>query len=361
MSNKLLLTAHECAQRTGLTIRALRVYESHGLITPQRSEKGWRLFGYQEIERLNEIISLKNIGMSLREISILLSNHHQTSLDHTLQIQEKTLLSRRDQTDKALQAIYYLRSKLQTGQNTSLEDLLHLVKEAHSPLNTMESNIWRSYTQARPRQEIMLDPHEMHDLVGTWEFNDGSIIQTVLRHHELYYLHNQFSYRLLPEAPDQFFIKGMAIQIHFQRTALNSVETLQHHQNGIIETATRVADSKAKEQLTALKEKIKTQQPHLKSKIALHQLLLEQAQKIQNHSSMTPLLAQVIAEQKDYIHAAIHPLGNLNQLIFQSIAQNGLEMYHAEFDHGKLECGISLTQSDQIGAFYIYPILDISS
>ena len=34
------LTAAECAARTGLTVRALRVYENYGLITPGRSAAG---------------------------------------------------------------------------------------------------------------------------------------------------------------------------------------------------------------------------------------------------------------------------------------------------------------------------------
>lgn len=38
-----LLTAVECARRTGVTVRALRVYERNGPIRPRRTEKGWRL------------------------------------------------------------------------------------------------------------------------------------------------------------------------------------------------------------------------------------------------------------------------------------------------------------------------------
>jgi DNA-binding transcriptional MerR regulator len=36
------MTAAECARRTGLTIRALRIYERRGLIRPARSAKGSR-------------------------------------------------------------------------------------------------------------------------------------------------------------------------------------------------------------------------------------------------------------------------------------------------------------------------------
>ena len=66
------LSAAECARRTGLTVRALRVYERHGLIKPARSGKGWRLYGPSELQRLNIIVTLKTFGMTLAQIRSLL-------------------------------------------------------------------------------------------------------------------------------------------------------------------------------------------------------------------------------------------------------------------------------------------------
>jgi DNA-binding transcriptional MerR regulator len=44
-----LLTAADCARRTGLTVRALRVYEARDFIRPVRTEKGWRLYSRKDI------------------------------------------------------------------------------------------------------------------------------------------------------------------------------------------------------------------------------------------------------------------------------------------------------------------------
>jgi DNA-binding transcriptional MerR regulator len=63
------LTAAECAARTGLTARALRLYEEHGLITPRRSSGGWRQYGPQELLRLNAITLLKTAGLTLAQIA----------------------------------------------------------------------------------------------------------------------------------------------------------------------------------------------------------------------------------------------------------------------------------------------------
>ena len=74
------LSAAECATRTGLTIRALRLYERHGLIEPYRTNKNWRIYRLNEIERLNEIIILKGFVLPLAQIAQLLAGK-QTSIE----------------------------------------------------------------------------------------------------------------------------------------------------------------------------------------------------------------------------------------------------------------------------------------
>ncbi|HEU5317697.1 MAG TPA: MerR family transcriptional regulator [Chloroflexota bacterium] len=60
----------EVAQRTGLTQRALRYYESLGLLQPPtRMEGGFRLYSEPDVERLDRIVELKRLlGFSLAEI-----------------------------------------------------------------------------------------------------------------------------------------------------------------------------------------------------------------------------------------------------------------------------------------------------
>jgi DNA-binding transcriptional MerR regulator len=63
------LSAAECASRTGLTVRALRVYEECGLIAPRRSAGGWRMYGPRDLTKLNTIALLKTAGLSLEQTS----------------------------------------------------------------------------------------------------------------------------------------------------------------------------------------------------------------------------------------------------------------------------------------------------
>jgi MerR family transcriptional regulator, thiopeptide resistance regulator len=66
-------TVGEVAQLTGVTIRTLHHYDEIGLLSPsERSEAGYRLYSYDDLTRLQEIIGWRTLGFSLAEISELL-------------------------------------------------------------------------------------------------------------------------------------------------------------------------------------------------------------------------------------------------------------------------------------------------
>ena len=64
-----LLRVGDLAARTGLSIRTLHHYDAIGLLSPsRRSKSGHRLYGRRDILRLQQIMSLRQIGLSLEEI-----------------------------------------------------------------------------------------------------------------------------------------------------------------------------------------------------------------------------------------------------------------------------------------------------
>lgn len=63
------LTVGEVARRTGLSVRSLHHYEAMGLLQPAaRSAAGYRLYGEPELRRLQHLVSLKSLGLSLEQI-----------------------------------------------------------------------------------------------------------------------------------------------------------------------------------------------------------------------------------------------------------------------------------------------------
>jgi MerR family transcriptional regulator, copper efflux regulator len=61
------LTINEAAQTTGWSARMLRYVERTGLVTPARSESGYRVYGPAELQRLRtlrELLLSFDIGLS---------------------------------------------------------------------------------------------------------------------------------------------------------------------------------------------------------------------------------------------------------------------------------------------------------
>ena len=63
------LKVGELANRSGVSVRTLHYYEEVGLLVPAaRTAAGHRLFGHQEVMRLQQIRSLVQLGFSLDEV-----------------------------------------------------------------------------------------------------------------------------------------------------------------------------------------------------------------------------------------------------------------------------------------------------
>jgi len=62
------MTVVEVIRRAGVTRKALRVYESLGLVRPvERTEAGYRLYDDEAIRRLHLIARAKSLGLTLAE------------------------------------------------------------------------------------------------------------------------------------------------------------------------------------------------------------------------------------------------------------------------------------------------------
>lgn len=95
----------EFAEAAGVTVRTLHHYDRLGLLKPSgRTGAGYRLYGERELARLQQIVTLKFIGLPLREIKALL-NRSELDLAATLRLQRRLLTEKRRQLEIAIQAI----------------------------------------------------------------------------------------------------------------------------------------------------------------------------------------------------------------------------------------------------------------
>jgi len=69
-----LLAIGEVAERTGVSVSALRFYESEGMVTPSRSAGGQRRFPRDALRRIAFIRVAQRVGLTLDEIRAALAN-----------------------------------------------------------------------------------------------------------------------------------------------------------------------------------------------------------------------------------------------------------------------------------------------
>lgn len=99
-----LMGPAEAARRLGVSVKALRVYERHGLARPHRTGRGWRLYGAGDMARLSQALAFRAMGFSLSQIATLLDAGPEEVV-FALASQEAQLRSRRQALEEALEAV----------------------------------------------------------------------------------------------------------------------------------------------------------------------------------------------------------------------------------------------------------------
>ncbi|AST00561.1 MerR family transcriptional regulator [Geobacillus thermocatenulatus] len=89
-------TVHELARLAGVTSRTLRYYDEIGLLKPGRlSESGYRLYGPREVDRLQQILFYRELGVDLETIKQIVHSPSFDELKALRQHREQLLEKRR--------------------------------------------------------------------------------------------------------------------------------------------------------------------------------------------------------------------------------------------------------------------------
>ena len=115
-----MYTVIELARLTGLTPRTLRYYDSIGLLRPSRGRaNGYRLYSAGEVDRLQQILPYREMGLPLEEIRQLLDA---PDLDRTetLRLHLTRLLERRREVDALIRTVRHTLDAIQGG--TTMRD-----------------------------------------------------------------------------------------------------------------------------------------------------------------------------------------------------------------------------------------------
>lgn len=116
-----MYTVKELARLTGLTPRTLRYYDAVGLLCPRRGrENDYRLYGPQEVERLQQILLYRDMGLPLEEIRNLLDA---PGFDREAALREhlQRLRERRREVDALIRTVQITLSEIK-GETTMTDE-----------------------------------------------------------------------------------------------------------------------------------------------------------------------------------------------------------------------------------------------
>ena len=157
-------TVSQIARRTGITVRTLHHYEAEGLLVPaRRSDAGYRLYGRDELTRLQHIVSLKALGFSLAEIRACLEADA-PSLAEALVRQVERLRDAIVRQQDLLSRIERIAQRAASGETIDAETLLSSIEAS----TLMEKYFTPEQMQAIKRRGEELGPERIHAVEQEW-------------------------------------------------------------------------------------------------------------------------------------------------------------------------------------------------
>lgn len=73
------MLVNEVCKKCSLTKKAIEYYVEQGLVSPQIQENGYRVFSEEDVEKLKKVSILRNLGLPVSDIQMVLS-HQATNI-----------------------------------------------------------------------------------------------------------------------------------------------------------------------------------------------------------------------------------------------------------------------------------------
>jgi MerR family transcriptional regulator, thiopeptide resistance regulator len=161
---KQFLRIGDLAKQSGVSARALRLYESTGLLRPSsHSTAGYRLYDQKSVSRLLHIRVLKQAGFSLQEIAELLARDDQV-VSNILAIQVEKLEREMSERRVALDALRKLVDVARCAPQLPLSQLLEFIKMS----NTFELSLTPQEREAQRLRGETLGPQKIAQAQEQW-------------------------------------------------------------------------------------------------------------------------------------------------------------------------------------------------
>lgn len=180
-----LMKIGDLAKQTGLSIRTLHYYDEIGLLSPShRTDVGYRLYSDRDIIRLQQIVSLRQLGFSLKEINECLKDPD-LSLEQTIDLHRAKVKEQMDLSRTLLKRLDVISTELQTTESVAVNKLIQVMetvsmsKQQYLTLEQQEILSSR-FSEREAEWQEMLAQARTEMSKGT-NFDDRALMRLVLR------------------------------------------------------------------------------------------------------------------------------------------------------------------------------------
>ena len=130
----------EFAKRSEVTIKTLLHYDKIGLLKPsQKTESGYRIYCEDDFLKLQQITTLKFIGLSLNEITHILHESGE-DLENMISIQKKALEEKKKHIDAVIDVFNKAKNTAKKNGFLDANNLIDIIK-----ITNMESRVREQY------------------------------------------------------------------------------------------------------------------------------------------------------------------------------------------------------------------------
>jgi DNA-binding transcriptional MerR regulator len=118
----------ELARRTGLSVRTLHHYDEIGLLSPShRTPSGHRQYAEGDVARLQQIVSLRSLGLPLEEIRGALDRRG-LSLAEVVRLHAARLREQLDMQRRLVERLEAVAAGLDRAEGVSAEELIRMME-----------------------------------------------------------------------------------------------------------------------------------------------------------------------------------------------------------------------------------------
>lgn len=136
----IILKIGEFAKRSGVTVKTLLHYDKIGLLKPsEKTEAGYRIYCEEDFLKLQQITTLKFIGLPLNEISHILYESGE-NLENMISIQKKALEEKKKHIDAVIEVFNKAKNTAKKNGFLDANNLIDIIK-----ITNMESVVREQY------------------------------------------------------------------------------------------------------------------------------------------------------------------------------------------------------------------------